>query len=155
MLDRNRLQCPGNFFVLHILPRSPRGEAELSIWPFCFSSPWPSLALIWQIWFTACASAALSPRIVSDQGHGEIGKETEYGSGCGKVPPCLIREERKWIHLASFWLWSEVRWAKVPGVMKRSRGTSAQCSQDSAAHHLFHFTKIYFLLGFSLPVSIA
>lgn len=118
------------------------------IWPSCFSSPLPSVTLIGQIWSTACFSSTVTQDYIWP-GSGETGKETGYGSGCGTVPPCLIREERKWIHLVNFWLCSEAKWAKVPeGYEEVTLDKCPEFAGLSASP--FHFTKMYFLLGFFL-----
>lgn len=61
---------------------------------------------------------------------------------------CLIREVRKWIHLVHLWLWSAVRWAKVPGVTRSSLWISAQCLQGLAT---FLICKDVFPVGFLPP----
>lgn len=148
VLDRKRLQGPGNSSCGFT---QSQGHLEVKLhshWPSCFSSPLPSLTLIGQIWFTVCFSSIVTQDCVWP-GSGETGKETGYGSGCGTVPPCLIREERKWTHLVIVWLCSEARWAKVPeGYEEVTLDKCPELAGLSASP--FHFTKMYFLLGFFL-----
>lgn len=70
-----------------MLPRSPRGEAELSLWPFLLFPPHlPSLHLR-TYWYglQPAPQQHYHPGFLSGLGSGKAGKETGCEYGCGKV----------------------------------------------------------------------
>jgi hypothetical protein len=148
VLDRNRLQGPGNSScVLHTQPRSPRGEAELPCGLFAFlllALPHMDTTDLLYCMLQQHYHPGLYMTRVRGNRKGDWiwvwvcqGPSLPYQGGKKVNPP------------GKRWLGSEAGWARVPEGDEEV--TLDKCPVPAGLNASpFHFTKMYFLLGFFL-----